>query len=443
MPESQLARVLVVDDEPDIRELLCEILEDEGYRVSVASDAESARRARVEQTPDLALLDIWMPDIDGITLLKEWHDAGGIGFPVIMMSGHGTIETAVEATRLGAYDFVEKPLSLAKLLLTVRAALGAGSSAHARPSARSDWRTQLVGHSAIIAELRERVAALADGGQPVLLRGEPGSGKHAVARLLHEQGARAGGPWVYVDIGRIGLEAAEEALFGRQGAWAQAAGGTLALDDIAELDDRTQALLAQRIAAPARADTPRLVALSAEDLPRWIAERMFRAELFRTLSTQTIHVAPLREHAEDIPDLLRYFIDRCVDLEGLPYRHFTVAAQNRLRNYHWPGNVGELETLVRRVLSRDDVEEIDVEVIEGTLAELRSQIEVPASAMPLPLDLPLREAREAFERAYLQHQLRLAGGRIGELARRVGMERTHLYRKLRSLGIEHSSKSRS
>lgn len=442
MSESRPARVLVVDDEPDIRELLCEILEDEGYHVAVAADGESARRARREQPPDLALLDIWMPDVDGITLLKEWHEAGAIEFPVIMMSGHGTIETAVEATRLGACDFVEKPLSLAKLLSTVRAALGAGRPGDARPAARSDWRTQLTGHSAALAALRERVAELAESSQPVLVRGEPGAGKHAVARLLHEQGPRAGGPWVYVDVGRIGLEGLEEALFGSQGAWVQAAGGTLALDDVAELNDRTQARLAEKLAAPSGVDSPRLVALSAEDLPRWIAERMFRPELFRRVSANTIQVDPLREHAEDIQDLLSYFVDRCVEIEGLPYRHFTVAAQNRLRNYHWPGNVGELELLVRRVLSEPDIQEIDVDIIERVLAEMRPQIEVPASAMPLPLDLPLREAREAFERAYLQRQLRLAGGRIGELARRVGMERTHLYRKLRSLGIDHQSTNR-
>jgi len=435
--------ILVVDDEPDIRELLCEILEDEGYRVSVAADATSARRARERQPPDLALLDIWMPDVDGITLLKEWHDADAIGFPVIMMSGHGTIETAVEATRLGAYDFVEKPLSLAKLLLTVRAALGAGSAVEARPAARSDWRTQLVGHSSTMAELRDRVSALADSDQPVLVRGEPGSGKHVVARLLHEQGSRARKPWVYVDVGRIGLDGIGEELFHRDGAWTQAAGGTLALDDVAELDDRTQAMLAEKLSAPRGAESPRVVALSAEDLTRRIAERVFRFELLRMLGADTIHVAPLREHAEDIPDLLGYFVDRCVETENLPYRHFTVAAQNRLRNYHWPGNVGELEALVRRVLSLDDVDEIDVDAVDHALAELRSRIQVPASAMPLPLDLPLREAREVFERVYLQHQLRLAGGRIGELARRVGMERTHLYRKLRSLGIEHQAGRRS
>jgi len=429
--------ILVVDDEPDIRELLCEILEDEGYRVSVAADAASARRARERQPPDLALLDIWMPDVDGITLLKEWHDSDAIGFPVIMMSGHGTIETAVEATRLGACDFVEKPLSLAKLLLTVRAALGAGSADEARPAARSDWRTQLIGHSSAMAELRDRVGALADSDQPVLVRGEPGSGKHVVARLLHEQGSRAGKPWVYVDVGRIGLEGVGEALFGRDGAWNQAAGGTVAIDDVAEFDDRTQAMLAGKLSAPRGVDSPRVVALSAEDLPRRIAERGFRLELLRTLAANTIDVVPLREHAEDIPDLLGYFVDRCVETEDLPYRHFTVAAQNRLRNYHWPGNVGELEALVRRVLSLDDVDEIDVDAVDHALVELRSRIRVPASAMPLPLDLPLREAREVFERAYLQHQLRLAGGRIGELATRVGMERTHLYRKLRSLGIEH------
>lgn len=436
------ARILVVDDEPDIRDLLCEILEDEGYRVAVAGDAESARRARQEEIPDLALVDIWMPDIDGITLLKEWHGANALTFPVIMMSGHGTIETAVEATRLGAYDFVEKPLSLAKLLSTVRAALGAANEPDSRPAVRSVWRRQLVGTSSKLAELREQVARMADGDQPILVRGEPGSGKHTVACLLHEQGARADGPWVDIDIGRIGRDGLEEALFGPNGAWAEARRGTLVLNDLAELDEQTQKLLADRLAMPATTEAPRLVALSAEDLPRWIAERAFRSDLFRMLNPDTIQVPPLREHAEDVPDLLSHFIDRCVEIEGLPYRHFTVAAQNRLRNYHWPGNVAEFESLVRGVLSLEDVVEIDADTVDRVLMELRPQLEVPASAMPLPLDLPLREARDAFERAYLQHQLRLAGGRIGELARRVGMERTHLYRKLRSLGIEHQPRGR-
>lgn len=437
--------ILVVDDEPDIRDLLHDILVDEGYDVAVAADADSARRARLEEPPDLALLDIWMPDVDGITLLKEWQAGDVARFPVIMMSGHGTIETAVEATRLGAFDFVEKPLSLAKLLVTVRAALepprsGAEPAAPARARRR---RVELVGTSRPLAELRARVARVAQTDLPVLLRGEPGAGKRAVARLLHEQSPRSEGPWAELDVGRVGTEGMEAALFGEQGAWRRAAGGTLALVDLAELDARVQSLLAERVAGPVEPGAPRLVGLSAEDLPAWVEQRRFRSDLFHALNATVVRVPALRDHAEDVPELLTHFVTRLVEDEGLPYRRFTVAAQNRLRNHHWPGNVAELAALVRRVLSLEDVEQVDVGEIEQVLAELRPQLEVPTSAMPLPLDLPLREARDAFERAYLQHQLRLVGGRMGELARRVGMERTHLYRKLRALGIDHTSRGRS
>lgn len=439
------AHILVVDDEPDIRELLREILEDEGYDVAVAEDADAARRARLEQPPDLALLDIWMPDIDGITLLKEWQEGDVARFPVIMMSGHGTIETAVEATRLGAHDFVEKPLSLAKLLDTVRTALQparAGTGEPSMPARRSRRRAELVGTSRPLADLRERIERLAQMELPALVRGEPGVGKRTVARLIHDQGPRASGPWIEIDVGLVGTEGVEEALFGEQGAWQRAAGGTLVVMDLAELDSRVQALLAGRLDGPAEPAAPRFIGLSAEDLPQWVDRRRFHPDLFHALNAAVVQVPPLRDHAEDVPELLTRFITRLVESEGLPYRRFTVAAQNRLRNHDWPGNVAELAALVRRVLSMEDAAQIDVDVIERTLAELRPQLTVPASAMPLPLDLPLREARDTFERAYLQHQLRLSGGRIGELARRVGMERTHLYRKLRALGIEHHSRGR-
>lgn len=434
------ARILVVDDEPDIRDLLRDILQDEGYEVAVAGDADSARQARLEQPPDLALLDIWMPDVDGITLLKEWQEGDVARFPVIMMSGHGTIETAVEATRLGACDFVEKPLSLAKLLDTVRAALqparaetGDSVVAPRRPRRRAE----LVGTSRSLVALRERVERLARTDLPALVCGEPGAGKRTVARLIHDQSARAGGPWVELDVGLVGTEGVEEELFGEDGAWQRAAGGTLMLIDLAELDPHVQARLAERIRGPAEPAAPRLVGLSAENLPQWVEQRRFRSDLFHALTSAAVQVPALRDHAEDVPELLNRFVTRLVEQEALPYRRFTVAAQNRLRHHDWPGNVAELEALVRRILSLEEAAQIDVDVVERVLAELRPQVEVAVSAMPLPLDLPLREARETFERAYLQHQLRLAGGRIGELARRVGMERTHLYRKLRALGIEH------
>jgi len=437
-------RILVVDDEPDIRELLCEILEEEGYAVTAAADAAAARRAREQEHPDLALLDVWMPDTDGISLLKEWS-AGNGDFPVIMLSGHGTIETAVEATRYGAYDFVEKPLSLAKLLLTVRSALSGRSQRAPEPPARSlaGGHTELVGGSRALAAVRDQVERLARTTLPVLVRGEPGAGKRTVAHLLHERGAGPDAPLVEVDVGAVGVDALSDCLFGADGAWSRAAGGTVVLQDLAELDTGTQARLLERLQQRGEGDgAPRLVALSAEELTALVESHRLRADLFHALNAAVIHVPPLRDHPEDVPELLGHFVNRLVEREGMAYRHFSVPAQNRLRNHEWPGNVAELLGLVRRLLALGDSVEIGAGEVDEAIAQLRPRLEVPATSMPLPLDLPLREAREAFERAYLQHQLRAVGGRIGELARRVGMERTHLYRKLKTLGIEYGSRER-
>ncbi len=438
---SPAPHVLVVDDEPDIRDLLREILEDEGYAVTVAADAEHARRARRDAGPDLALLDIWMPDVDGITLLNEWHAGDAPDLPVIMMSGHGTIETAVEATRLGAYDFVEKPLSLSKLLLTVRNALGSAQRGGETHRARRQ-RPELVGTSRALMELRDRVTRLARMDTPVLVRGEPGTGKRTVAGLLHEHGARGGGDMVDVDLGGIATGATADALFGAGGAWERAAGSTLVIDDVAELDAASQAALFERLEQDPGGDPPRLVALSAEDLAAMVEEGRLRADLYYRLTATAIDVPPLRDHVEDLPELLAHCVDRAVTQEGLDYCQFTVSAQNRLRHYGWPGNVAELEGLVRHLMVFGEANEIRAEDVETGLAQMRSRIEVPATAMRLPLELPLREAREQFERAYLRHQLRAVGGRIGDLAQRVGMERTHLYRKLRSLGIEYGTRDR-
>ena len=438
------AHVLVVDDEPDIRDLLREILEEEGYTVTVAADGEAARRACADHPPDLALLDIWMPDVDGITLLKEWQEAEAPAFPVIMMSGHGTIETAVEATRYGAYDFVEKPLSLAKLLLTVRGALGGDEQSPPEAAARMAHagRVELAGTSRPMTVLRERVRRLAGVDVPVLVRGEPGTGKRTVACLLHELGPRADGPWIEVDLESVARRGAQEHLFGPGGAWERARGGTLLVHDVAGLEAPAQAGLYEHLVAAPAADRPRLVAVTAEDLAARVSDRRFRADLYHALNGAAVLVPALREYAEDVPELLGHWVNRLVAEEGLTYRHFSVAAQNRLRHYEWPGNVAELVSLVRRLLAIGDGVEIGADEVESALAELRPHVEVPGTMMALPLDLPLREAREAFERVYLEHQLRAVGGRIGELANRVGMERTHLYRKLRSLGIEYGSREK-
>lgn len=429
-------RILVVDDEPDIRDLVREILEDEGYTVTVAADAEAARHVHRDQKPDLTLLDIWMPGTDGITLLQEWQEARGGNCPVIMMSGHGTIETAVEATRLGAFDFVEKPLSLTKLLLTVRRALAQTPRAEAGAGRGGGTGPELVGTSRVITELREDVRRVAATSSPVLVRGEAGAGRHTVAHLIHASGARAERPCLEVDLATFAADGGSEALFAPGGHWQAAAGGTLIIADLAELDAAGQARLVHELQASTPADQPRVIAVTAEELETLVASGEFRSDLVQRFAV-TLQVPPLRDHVEDVPDLVTQIVDRLVEQHGLPYRHFPVSVQNRLRHHDWPGNVAALEAVVHRLLILADEGEVDVRQVEEALAELERPVP-PATAMRLPLELPLREARDAFERAYLEHQLKAVGGRIGELARRVGMERTHLYRKLKALGIDHT-----
>ena len=443
------SRILVVDDEADIRGLLKEILSEEGYEVEVAADATQARSSRATQVPDLVLLDIWMPDTDGITLLREWSVTDGYDCPVVMMSGHGTVETAVEATRLGAFDFVEKPLSLTKLLRTVERALDAGR--RKRLSARSHGPTIAVpiGKSKVTQALREQVQQAASSSSPVLLLGELGSGREAYARYLHSMSARQAKPFFMVVAASLSADPSA-ALFGSErdgrvepGALDQAAGGSLYLNGLEDLNNEAQRALAGAIEqngytrVGGRQRVPlnvRWISSAQDNFEMREAPEPFRRDLAAHLNVITLRVPPLRDYAEDVPDLLRYYVDRLVDDQHLPLRRFSVAAQNRLRNYPWPGNVGELKNLVQRVLVLGVGEEIRLEEIERELA-VKLAVDEPLVKQDL-LALPLREAREQFERAYLQQQLLLCNGKVGQLAKRVGMERTHLYRKLRALGVD-------
>jgi len=450
------AHILVVDDEPEIRNLVREILEDEGYSVEVAENAAAARVARRARRPDLILLDIWMPDVDGVTLLKEWTQEG-LTSPVVMMSGHGTVETAVEATRLGAFDFIEKPLSLAKLLLTVERALQ--SVRQAREPAAASAQPEViepVGRSNVMRELREQIKRVAGHDSCVLITGEAGAGKRCVARYLHSLSPRADKPFVELAGGSLNGEDAAAALFGSeqgervvQGALERARGGSLYIAEVAELEPQLQARLLnalqsgqfQRVGGdePVPLDA-RLLAGSRTDLAREVRAGRFRDDLFYQLNVVPIRVPPLREHVEDVPELLAFHVNRMVDRDKLPYRRFALAAQNRLRNYAWPGNVRELRNLVQRLLILGRDEEISLEEVEAALGSSAVLTVEPAQDdgedTTLPLDLPLREAREQFERIYLLHQLKRANGSVGQLAKLTGMERTHLYRKLKSLGID-------
>ena len=445
--------VLVVDDEADIRALIKDILSDENYDVTGAADANEARRARALRKFDLILLDIWMPDTDGITLLREWSDAGELNCPVVIMSGHGTVDTAVEATRLGAFDFVEKPLSLAKLLRTVEAALD--SAGRQSRAARTLLPSLLapVGRSALMQGLRERVQQYAQHDGSVLMSGEPGTGRGAFARYLHGLSRRADEPLTTLTAASITEANCEEQLLGSEhedevvaGAFERASGGTLIIDELTDLGEEAQRVLFGVLETgsftrrggkvPIKVDA-RIVATIRANYEEKIAAGELRRDLVSLIGELTLRVPPLRDYSEDVPELLTYYVDKLVDAEGLTFRRFSVAAQNRLRNYPWPDNVRELKNLVRRLLLGGSSEDIMLEEVEAEIS-IAAPVDEPLVKQDL-LALPLREAREQFERAYLQQQLVLCDGKVGQLAKRVGMERTHLYRKLRSLGVDIKS----
>jgi DNA-binding NtrC family response regulator len=435
------ARILVVDDEANIRALIDEILSEEGYDVTTAADAKQARAARKENEYDLVLLDIWMPDTDGISLLKEWSENGSAG-TVVMMSGHGTVDTAVEATRLGAVDFIEKPVSLAKLLRTVEKALTVRRSKDPRRAALAQAAAP-AGKSQPMRALREQIARVAQHDAHTLFTGEPGSGRELFARYLASQSAQARAPFVIAMGGDLSEGEAQRQLLGepgQPGALERADGGILFIKELGDVSPAGQRLLLGALEqgsyrpAGQAADKPLNVRILCSAFPGFERSESVRRELLSHLSIVVIRVPPLREYSEDVPELLRYHVDVLVDAEALPFRRFSVAAQNRLRNYPWPGNVRELKNMVKRLLILGGEEEISLQEVEQQLATDAPEGE-PLVKQDL-LAMPLREAREHFERAYLQQQLLLCGGKVGQLAKRVGMERTHLYRKLRSLGVD-------
>jgi len=447
------SHVLVVDDEADIRAAIQDILNDEGFGVTVAADAAEARECLSKRKFDLILLDIWMPDTDGITLLREWSEGGELNCPVVIMSGHGTVDTAVEATRLGAFDFVEKPLSLAKLLRTVEAALE--SAGRQSRTAKSLLPSLLapVGRSVVMQALRERVQRYARHDGSVLLSGEAGTGRGAFARYMHALSRRADAPLNNLTAASLSDSTAEEILLGKEigdqvtaGALEQAAAGTLIIDELSDLGPVAQKVLLGAIedgkftrvggTGPVKLNA-RIVATVSADYEALLEDGSLRRDLVAQLSVLSLRVPPLREYSEDVPELLAYYVDKLVDSEGLTFRRFSVAAQNRLRNYPWPDNVRELKYLVRRLLLSGSDEDIALAEVEAEINVL-APLDEPLVKQDL-LALPLREAREQFERSYLQQQLVLCEGKVGKLAKRVGMERTHLYRKLRSLGVDFKS----
>ena len=410
-------QILVVDDEVGIRELLSEILEDEGYQVKLAENASQARVQRMETRPDLVLLDIWMPDTDGITLLKEWASNGLLTMPVVMMSGHGTIDTAVEATRIGAVDFLEKPIAMQKLLSTVGRALKRGT-------AQSQQQLSLasLGKSPQIAELKKRMDQIANLNLPLLLVGEVGCGVELCARFLHQPNTQWITPENYAQLVDAPLDLLQ-----------QAQEGLLFLSEIGELSKQEQKGLMMLVNKLGKYNV-RLVCATSKPLPELVGQGLFDASLYQALSVLTLGVPSLREHREDIPDLARLMLSRCVETGEAPLREFSTSALNALRNYSWPGNLIQLENAVKTLALTSLEEEISLDEVNRVLSQF--DIEPQVADHALPLDVGLREARDAFERVYFRHHINKERGNMSRIAERVGLERTHLYRKLKQLGIK-------
>jgi DNA-binding NtrC family response regulator len=413
-----MQEILVVDDEMGIRELLSEILSEEGYEVRLAQNASEARACRTQARPDLVLLDIWMPDTDGVTLLKEWASAGLLTMPVVMMSGHGTIDTAVQATRIGAYDFLEKPIALQKLLATVGRALKHGSE---QPQAALSLAA--LGRAPIIAELKQRLERIANLRTPVLLVSEPGCGIELCARMLHGRNT----PWVTVEISGQLAESPLELL-------TQAREGTLFIHEVADLNRMEQKGLLLLISKLDRYNA-RVIAGATRHLAELVAGGSFDARLYAALSGTTIRVPSLREHREDVPDIANLVLSRMIEAKEVPPREISTAALNTLRNYDWPGNLIQLQTTVQTLAQTALGDQIAQEDVERVFPQ---QTNVRQLTHDLPFDVPLRDARDAFERVYFEYHIGKEGGNISRVAETVGLERTHLYRKLKQLGIRVS-----
>jgi len=416
--------ILIVDDEIDIRELISDILSDEGYRVLTAADAAAADAAYRAHQPDLVLLDIWMPDSDGISLLEQWQQQAPLSCPVVMMSGHGNVETAVQATRLGALDFIEKPVALNKLLVMVERALQTQPSTQLEvPAEPRPAQVLPVGNSDHRQALRQQLQSLAGHLRHFGLVGEPGTCLHDMVHWVHENSAIADTP---LQFDQRALNAVLERRLER-GCVCISAGGLLS--------ERQQQQLHAWATAGSDQLPRRLVIYSTGDLDSQYLQGSLLPSLHELLNGYVVMLQPLRRHLIDVPLLLRHYSEMLSDQDNLPYRSFSLAAQNLLRQNSWPGNELQLRKFVRQLLLIGSNAEISTDEAKQQLQWLQQQ---PAmSGMDGEIfNQPLRQAREAFERHYLTHHLQQTDGSVGALADRVGMERTHLYRKLRNLGLD-------
>ena len=456
--------ILIVDDESDIRALVSGILEDEGFQPREAGGDAEALELIETRRPNLVLLDIWLQgsQMDGLQILshvKKRHPS----LPVVMMSGHGTIETAVNALKNGAYDFIEKPFKADRLVLVVERAIEAARLRRENEELRlrTDADDDLIGTSPSISQVRQAAERVAQANSRVLITGPSGSGKEVVARMLHDRSARANGPFVVVNCATMEPERMETELFGTEtpsedgeggrkvGYFEAAHNGTLFLDEITDMPLETQGKIVrvlqeqifERVGGSTKVEVDvRVVASATRDIQTEIAAGNFREDLFYRLAVVPIEVPPLKTRREDIPALAAHFIGQASRRSGQPVRKLSENAVAALQAYDWPGNVRELKNVIERLLIMAPGGAGDPISSESLPAEVTSNSFAAAtqSGGAEWMGLPLKQAREAFERDYLQTQVTRFGGNISRTAEFVGMERSALHRKLKSLGLSGS-----
>jgi two-component system nitrogen regulation response regulator NtrX len=451
--------ILIVDDEADIRMLIAGVLKDEGYTTREAADSAQALTVIHSRQPTLVILDIWLQgsELDGIEILRLLHDEMP-EVPVVMISGHGTIESAVEAIKIGAYDFIEKPFKSDRLLLVIERAIEA---AHLRLEneelrLRAGGDIDLVGVSPAAQQLRHQIDKAAPTGSRVLITGPPGAGKEVVGRLLHLRSRRAKGPFVPVNCATMRPERLEIELFGSEyaidgaprkiGTFERAHGGTLFLDEVADMPPETQGKIVralqeqtfERIGGSSRVEVDvRVVASTNRDLAGEISAGRFREDLFYRLNVVPIRVPPLRERREDIPLMARHFMMRSSDAARLVPREFGEDAMAALQAYSWPGNVRQLRNVIDWLLIMapgESREPIRADMLPNEITSIAPTVVKWEKGSEI-MTLPLRDAREVFEREYLLAQVTRFGGNISRTAAFVGMERSALHRKLKSLSV--------
>jgi len=451
------ADILVVDDEADIREIVAGILDDEGFSTRMASDSDGALAAITARRPSLIFLDIWLQGsrLDGLALLDEISSQHP-DLPVVIISGHGNVETAVSAIKRGAYDYIEKPFKADRLVLVAERALEASKLKRevADLKHRSGESDEMVGSSGVMNHLRQTIERVAPTNSRIMIFGPSGSGKEQVARTLHTLSTRAKGPFVVLNAAAITPDRMEMELFGteprnggarRVGALEEAHGGTLYLDEIADMPRETQNKILrvlvdqsfERVGGSSKVKVDvRILSSTARDLENAIQEARFREDLFHRLSVVPLRVPALAERREDIPELVAHFMGQVSSSTGLPIRRIGDDAMAVLQAHDWPGNLRQLRNNVERlmILTRADPEAvITADMLPREIGEILPS--TPAQGGAHIMSLPLREAREVFEREYLTAQINRFSGNISRTAEFVGMERSALHRKLKSLGV--------